>query len=436
VPNTYEEQARERLTKSLAFLNTSQSLLQDDLLYRSALADAVSSIKNMLQGYLLLRIAATPPSGLTQQWQDIANSNRMPELITACTQAGLDLRGLAVEVKRLNSERNSRTHDDPRRRVDVEQAEYALKVAREVQARIKDAVQGKSTSRSLPARAVERAKAASGALKPQPAISRSGVLPALTTDAFGDTSAYAKTADPLPATPAPGGSSGKLSAPTSATASSPTKAASNGASPTAAAHATTDDIADEVTDDDDSGNTTEFAALASSRTRQPRGRFTSGLLRVVSIAALLILGVVAGVGLTVPVTTGHAPGWLSFASNLLPATSTVAIAPAPTATATPLPAPAPVTLGALVIGAPVCQSGVSIITLTNTGQHALDWAAGSHSLSVSIATKPGGAGQPGQLGTLAPGASLALYVSGSPAAPYTLTITTPAGAVQIPAVAC
>lgn len=435
MPNTFEEQARERLTKSLAFLNTSQSLLQDDLLYRSALADAVSSIKNMLQGYLLLRIAATPPSGLTQQWQDIANSNRMPELITACTQAGLDLRGLAVEVKRLNSERNSRTHDDPRRRVDVEQAEYALKVAREVQARIKDAVQGKSTSRSLPARAVERAKAASGALKPQPAISRSGVLPALTTDAFGDTSAYAKTAEPLPATPAPGGSSGELTSPTAAT-SSPTTSASNGKSPTATPPTATDDIADEVADDDDSGNTTEFAALSSSRARQPRGRFASGLLRVVSIAALLILGVAAGIGLTVPVTTGHAPGWLSFASNLLPATPTPTVAPVPTTTATALPAPAPVTLGALVIGAPVCQSGVSIITLTNTGQHALDWAAGSHSPSVIIATSPGSAGQPGQLGTLAPGASLALYVSGSPTTPYTLTVTTPAGAVQIPGTAC
>nr|MBF6590164.1 hypothetical protein [Ktedonobacterales bacterium] len=70
--NTFEEQAKDRFGKSTAFLNKAQALLQDDLVARTVLADAVSAIKNMLQGYLLVRIGAGPMGGQAQQWQEVA----------------------------------------------------------------------------------------------------------------------------------------------------------------------------------------------------------------------------------------------------------------------------------------------------------------------------------------------------------------------------
>lgn len=149
--NTFDEQAKERFMKSLAFMRKAEALLQDDLVYRAALADAVSAIKNMLQGYLLLRIAVTPESGITHHWQEVAASNRMPDLIQCCGEAGLNLRGLAVEIKQLNNERNYRTHDDPSRLIDPAQAERALELARTVQRHIREVNLGKKDVESVQA---------------------------------------------------------------------------------------------------------------------------------------------------------------------------------------------------------------------------------------------------------------------------------------------
>lgn len=130
--NTFEDQAQERFTKSGAFLGKAQTLLQDDLIARTVLADAVSAIKNMLQGYLLIRISRAQPDTLTQQWQEVAASNRMPELIRACDDAGLNIRDLGRAIRQLNDQRNYRTHDDPQSRIQVEQARQALDLARTV----------------------------------------------------------------------------------------------------------------------------------------------------------------------------------------------------------------------------------------------------------------------------------------------------------------
>ena len=44
--NTFEDQARERFGKATAFLSKAQTLLQDDLVARTVLADAGSAVKN------------------------------------------------------------------------------------------------------------------------------------------------------------------------------------------------------------------------------------------------------------------------------------------------------------------------------------------------------------------------------------------------------
>src|SRR5689334_5115506 len=101
-------------------------LLQDDLVARTVLADAVSAVKNALQGYLLVRVGRAPNDPQAHYWQEVAASNRMPDLINTCIDAGLDIRPLARDIRRLNDERNYRTHDDPQRRIDAEQARRAL----------------------------------------------------------------------------------------------------------------------------------------------------------------------------------------------------------------------------------------------------------------------------------------------------------------------
>jgi len=433
VPNTFEQQARERLGRSLAFMDKSQALLQDDLLYRSALADAVSAIKNMLQGYLLLRIAATPASSVTEQWQEVANTNSMPSLIGACIEAGLDLRGLAGEVKRLNAERNYRTHEDPQRLVDAGQAEHALKVARDVQRRIKDAVQGRSVARSLPAAAVERARAVTGQIRgTAPAIAGGVRTP---EEVFGDTAAFAHRAEPLPRT-APGVAAGKPSGTLGVSATSNTEAAvrRNGSGRSSAvavgeaagAPPAADDTADVG---DDSG---ELAALAPPKPKR-RGRSGRIAVRLLATALLLGLGVAMGVGAVV-FSTGHAPGWLGFAAPLLPTAPTATGAARQAPTRTPSAPSGPVTLGALRIAAPACAAGTASFTLTNTGGQPLSVAAGSPDAGTLLATAIGAVGQPAIFATLRPGASATLSVLGGRVA--RVNVTAPAGSVQLLAPSC
>ncbi len=415
VSNTFEQQARERLGRSLAFIEKAQSLLHDDLLYRSALADAVSAIKNMLQGYLLLRIAATPPSGVTQAWQEVANSNRMPELIAACAEAGLDLRGLAPEIKRLNAERNYRTHEDPMRLVDATEAGHALKVARDVQKRIRDAVQGRGIARGAAvARAVEGARAVSGQLRiGAQAIAAMPARAPSPDEVFGDTAAFAAGAEPLPM-PAVGDGAARPSA----NGHAPAPAAKSPAEATHAGSTT-----------DDAGDTGEMPVLAPPRRR---GHSARVLLRAVAAAALLAIGVAGGLFLGAPVAAGHAPGWLA-ALPVVSVPSTPTVTPVPTTpTAPPAAASGPMTIGALAVAAPLCALGRATLALTNTGAQTLAYSAASASTSAgtTVATTAAGMGQPAVFGALKPGASQTLYFSTGSAA-ESVIITTPAGAVQL-----
>src|SRR6185312_11994410 len=125
--NTLQDQANERFDKATAFLNSSRSLLRNDLIYVSALADAVSAIKNMLQGYLYTQIGQKGPGAAPQSWQEAAVSGSMPNL-------------LRPRISQLNRDRNARTHDNPRRLIDYARAQEAIGLAEEVRRSIRAAL--------------------------------------------------------------------------------------------------------------------------------------------------------------------------------------------------------------------------------------------------------------------------------------------------------
>lgn len=425
--NTFREQAEERLLKSSAFMRKAETLLGDDVVYRSVLADAVSAIKNMLQGYLLLRVSQIPSSAVTARWQEIAATNRMPELIQACGEAGLNLSGVAVEIKRLNNQRNLIAHDDPHTRIERKEADRAVELARDVRDRIKSAVQGRPVPKSLPARAARAAQVAraavSGQLRMAPAEDDDTFTATVLTAAGGANgqSAPAAEADRTEAM-APAAAS-KTATDTPAAV----RPAAHAATPTVATVASEDEDGDDARDSDEVP-----AVVASPRRRGGQVRRT--LLRALVAAMLLIVGAAAGAGIAVPVATGHAPAWLGFASGLFAPANAAGARPEETPTATAVPAPSgATTLGALAISTPLCQgSGAVTLTLTNTGPAAITWAAGSPdgAVTLALAGTPGVAGAPSQVGTLPPGGSATLTLSGGRGG-YHIVITAPAGAVEL-----
>ena len=179
---TNEDRARERLQRARSFLEKAHALmLQDDLVYRSAPEDAVLAIKNNLQGYLLQRIVLMPPGSAPMPWQEAVAGNRMPELLRACSEAGLDLRGLDREIRKLNDERNSRTHDDPLRRVDTTQARQAVDLALLLHRRVQDGLKSFGARAAVPSvnlatrlPAPELAKVGLGRAAPPPVRSMNG----------------------------------------------------------------------------------------------------------------------------------------------------------------------------------------------------------------------------------------------------------------------
>lgn len=424
--NTFREQAEERLLKSSAFMRKAETLLGDDVVYRSVLADAVSAIKNMLQGYLLLRISQTPPSAVTARWQETAATNRMPELIQACGEAGLNLSGVAVEIKRLNNQRNLIAHDDPHTRVDRKEADRAVELAHDVRDRIKSAVQGRPVPKSLPARAAHAAQVARAAVSGQ-----LRVAPTEDDDTFTETVLTAA-----------GGANGRSAQAAEADrteamapATVPKAATDTPAAAIPAAHAAMSAIESEDEDGDDTHDSDEVPVVGETPPRRRGGRIRRALLRALVAAVLLIVGAAAGAGIAIPAATGHAPAWLGFASGLFTPADAAGARPAATPTATAIPAPSgATTLGALAISAPLCQaSGAVTLTLTNTGPTAMTWAAGSPdgAVTLALAGTPGAAGAAAQVGTLPPGGSATLTISGGRGGGYHIVITAPAGAVEL-----
>lgn len=432
--NTFEEQAKDRFRKSQAFMQKASTLLKDDLVYRSAMADAVSSIKNMLQGYLLLRVARSPENPSNFRWQEVAASNRMPDLLQACGEAGLDLRGLAVEIKRLNNERNYRTHDDPLRLVEPDQASSALELAQTVQKRIRSAVQGaaadvaSAVGAATPAAALASTSAAVRSPQPPLPVSVRNEV-AAQSSASGATPARQAPATPaVSATPSAGAAAARTGTPPSGADASGTKA-------------TTPTVDSQEDDDPLSPDDT---ALTLPTIARRRGRIRRAFLQGLVAAVLVIVGVVAGAGLMLPVASGNAPGWLAFATHLLPASATRTPALSATPGVTPVVSNTPVTLGALTITPGTCAGGATPLTLSNTGATPLHWTVGSadvliaaFALSKPDASAPDQTPGPTQFGTLAPGATVALSAS-APASVlhYHILVVGPQGTLQVLVAAC
>lgn len=153
--NTFQDQANDRFDKATAFLNSSRMLLRNDLIYVSALADAVSAIKNMVQGYLYTQIAQKPAGTAPQSWQEAAATNSMPDLLRAAAEAGLRLPNLlGPRINQLNRDRNSRTHDDPKRLIDYARAQEAITIAEEVRRTVRAALGVSTAPAKVPAAAV------------------------------------------------------------------------------------------------------------------------------------------------------------------------------------------------------------------------------------------------------------------------------------------
>ena len=197
--NTFQDQANERFDKATAFLNSSRMLLRNDLIYVSALADAVSAIKNMVQGYLYTQIAQKPAGTAPQSWQEAAASNSMPDLLRAAAEAGLRLPNLlGPRINQLNRDRNSRTHDDPKRLIDYARAQEAITIAEEVRRTVRTAL-GVSTA---PAKVPAAAAVAPVAPSPlAPIATAPAAAPAIAAPALASDELEERDDDVSPATP-------------------------------------------------------------------------------------------------------------------------------------------------------------------------------------------------------------------------------------------
>jgi hypothetical protein len=370
--NTFQDQANERFDKATAFLNSSRSLLRNDLIYVSALADAVSAIKNMLQGYLYTQIAQKPAGLAPQSWQEAAASNSTPDLLRAAAEAGLRLPNLlGPRINQLNRDRNSRTHDDPKRLIDYGRAQEAIAIAEEVRRSVRAAL----GLASAPARS---------------------------------TAAQSVAATATPASKAP----------------TPVAAATVANVP---ASAQTNALAG-----DDPDETDEDVSPASIRRGSRIRRFLRALGRVAAMLLLVVVGFAAGVGVMIPISSGHAPSWLSFATRLLPAPAPVAQVVTATPTATSATT-GPIILGAVTVSAPECRGGSPSFALHNTGSAAVQWSVarpGSTSplFTIGLNDTP----QPALFGSLNGTSSVIIYVAQS----LPVVVTTPSGAVQLALPAC
>src|SRR6185437_7169075 len=366
--NTFQDQANERFDKATAFLNSSRMLLRNDLIYVSALADAVSAIKNMVQGYLYTQIAQKPAGTAPQSWQEAAASNSMPDLLRAAAEAGLRLPNLlGPRISQLNRDRNARTHDNPRRLIDYARAQEAIGLAEEVRCSI---------------------RAALGA-------------PAPAANAPAPVAAVAALVAPAPvAAPAPRAPVAPLPAP----------AATLGG--------------DELDESD------EDVSPASLRRVSGWRQFTRALGRIAAVLLLLLVGLAAGVGVMIPVASGHAPSWLSFATRLLPTPSAAMTqTSAPTAT----PSSGPIIVGAVTVSEPVCGVGGASFQLHNTGTEPVRWSVGSPgSSSAAFALAAGETPQVTLFGTLPSASAVTIYASGK----QPVVLTTDGGAVQLTLPAC
>lgn len=408
MPDIFDQRRDEHLKKSQAFLQEANNLFRDDLLYRSALADAVSAIKHSLQAYLWLRIASAGAGDQRQRWQEVALDGSMPQLLRAAQDADLQTGDVHRTILDMNTRRNERTHDSPRSLITPEQADQAVRIARTVYDRVL-----KATGR------VPTGVAAGTA---RPAVATAGA-----------TQTGARPAEPVRVGAASaGGSSAGTLAPRPPTASPVgERAAANSkvGAPEAAASAPQDPPSTHAAEDPDDGPLAPLTddPIPLRRRRAPAWRW-------LGLAAAVVVGVVTGSAVTYPVAAGNAPTWLPLRGYLPGQAATATLAPTPTATAIPTPS-GPIQVGALTITLAACGVAPRTITLTNTGTTALNWAAGSPDVPGSalapFTAKGEGPTRPTLTGRLAAHASAMIALAGSGASPAHVVIIADAGTAEM-----
>ncbi|HEX6819353.1 MAG TPA: hypothetical protein VF120_13325 [Ktedonobacterales bacterium] len=412
---TNEDRARERLQRARSFLEKAHALmLQDDLVYRSALEDAVSAIKNNLQGYLLQRIVLMPPGSAPIPWQEAVAGNRMPELLRACSEAGLDLRGLDREIRKLNDERNSRTHDDPLRRVDTTQARQAVDLALLLHRRVQDALKSFGARTAVPS--VNLATRLPAPELAKVGLGRGVVAAARTTSSSGIAASNGSSVAAAGAMPGAAVASTSPSVSPSASgvrASAASVELKDGGEPG-------DD--DPLSDED----TAERAAVQSA----VRRRWTQKVVvQGGRVAAFLVVGAAVGILLTL----------LASGAQLFTPRSSVPRA-ALTATASILPPNAFISAGTLLVGAPDCKSGHPTMQLRNQGTTPTSFSVGSPD-NASVTFTDAATTTPAQtlFGSVAPNNATDVLTLATPAgatAHFHVVVTAPGGSVELVAASC
>jgi hypothetical protein len=369
MPDLLVERRDEHLKKSQAFLHEANNLFRDDLLYRSALADAVSAIKHSLQAYLWMRVG-TAAAEQRYRWQEIALDGSMPQLVRACTEAGLHMSDVERTIRELNDARNRRTHDFPRSPIPPEQAAAAVQTAITVRDRVVAAISG--------APATVATRAASGAAEPareDPATSQAvGALARVAPTGDRPTAAARSSAA---ATTDPANGAG--------TSGQPGEVVLSG-----------DEDEEEMAAGDD------IPALAATIAARLRVRWTLGLVA----ALVLVLGALLGAAVTYPIAGGDA-------STLFGGGTSSAVA-AKARTATPHPTePVLAFAGDLIITSTGCGITPTSVTIHNTGAAVLNWTVGSPDASNPGFSPPADPSpRPTLSGQLAPSASTTLIVTG------------------------
>lgn len=404
MPSSFSDSRDDHLKRSAAFLREAYNRTNDDLLYRSAIGDAVEAIKHAFQAYLWQRAAEVTADERRQRWQITAADAKMPDLVATVQEAGLTLnRSRGDEVLNLNRRRNRLTHDSPRggSRISARDALDAVKLAQDVRNAVVVALGGKPDTVFAAATASSAAPATAARTEPSAATSSARSV--------------AASAAPTPAAPAAG-------TPATSAVPIPTMPASS-SMPLASS------------EDDD-----EDAAEDSKRLKSRRGR--TGWLVALAAVLALVVGLSGGVALGYPLGQGHVPSWLPtglLPSGLLLASPTSAVTPTPTA---PAAAAGPFAIGALLVTPSHCGLVPATLTLRDTGAVAVDWSAGSpDSAGAAFALAPTTASptalaRPTVSGRLAPGASVTLTITGVAPGAGHVVIVADGGTLAVPVGVC
>ena len=170
--STVQDSVNKRLEKAEKFLNNSHSMLRNDLIYYSALTDAISAIKSYLEGYIYSLITQHQ-EGAPQSLLDAVKEGKLPKLLQICRAEHLPIPDkLEQKLLHLNVVRNVRTHQSPDRQVYHTTAQDAIKAADDVRMIVRVALGLEhAPARGVPASPVAASAPAATAAPAMPAVS-------------------------------------------------------------------------------------------------------------------------------------------------------------------------------------------------------------------------------------------------------------------------